>query len=321
MNRRSIAAFCGALALLLSGCRPSLLPLSQVPQGVYSLDTMPDTPQDDPVIRELTTPSFYLVESGALMAGVAQLPEDVTGQYAGQYSIPADAQRGYAFRITLDSLTWEDGTDLTAQQLSQALADEPWLAGSQALREGWEQPATEIISLKDAGFSSMEEAKSHGYHRFYVNLNMFWGLDAGWVSITDNTRLQDYAMPAGLLEYYVTGSWLYQQYLADGRDYARWQDQYLGVSADPSEKASQADLGLLVTGQRELVLICQDPTTASWIANRLCDLTPLRSDGKILSYGPYRVAEVTGNQITLERNPAWSDQNAYPADTIVCTAS
>lgn len=217
---------------------------------------------DSQTLPNATIPPLYEVTENGFVSGAAQLPEDVTAAYRGSYGIPADAERGYAFRVTLSS-------PVTARELSESLADALWIAGIAEYAQGRERVSEDIVSLEEAGFSSVSEAERGGYHRFYVNLEDFWGLDAGWQPTTDRTRFLDYAMPSGLPEMYVTAGYIYQTYLADGGEFDYLQAQFVGVAAEMLIPTEPEDVGILITGEQELVVIAAEPTTSGMVAYRL----------------------------------------------------
>lgn len=317
--KKSPIAFVLILTLLLSGCRASA-PAAQADSGmIYRMDTMPAEPRDEETIRQLTLPGLYDLADGAFIPGIAQLPVDVTADYRGSYGIPMDADRGYAFQIVLNDVCWNDGSALTAQALYKSMEQEienyQWIAGVTELCQGWERESTNVISLEEAGFSSVNDAQEKGYHRFYVDLGNFWGLEAGWVSAASRERIRDYAMLSGVTELFVTGGYLYRYYLAEGMDYDRWQPEYVGVTADPENRMTMEDVGVLVTGEKDFIIITAEPATAGMIAGRLMELIPA-GDG---AYGPYYVASVSAEAIVLEENPFWSgDRSDYPVHRIEC---
>ena len=322
------------LCLSLAGCmqvsataEPTDVPVST---AVYYMDALPgswdagsaQTPEEE-YLHRLTNPPLYSVADGQIVPGIAQLPEDVTAEYRGIYGVPADADRGYAFRVTLDSLCWEDGTAVSASEVLAAVEDRIgeylWLAGAAEFDQGWERETANVISLEEAGFDSAAAAREAGYHRFYVDMEHFWGLEDGWSSASDRTRVQDYAMPAGLLEMYVTSGYLYEQYLADGMSYDHLQAEFLGVSAQPDDRMTMEDVGILMTGEKEFVVIVAEPVTVSVAAERLSGLYPVKQGADSAAYGPYRIASAGAEEIVLERNPFWQGDTAeYPADRILC---
>lgn len=326
--------FAMALAVMLTGCTAvsaATVPETQpeIRTAVRYMDTLPDDwsagaklTEETEYLRSLTATAFYTLENGALSAGLAAMPEDVTGEYAGSYGIPDGARRGYAFRIALDDrVRWEDGTAVTADDvlltLSAQLADYLWIANAEGYLEGRERETDEVISLRDAGFATAAAAREAGYTRFYVDAANLWGLEAGWESITDRTRLRDYAMPDGLNELYVTPAYLYRDYLAEGKALEYLQSAFLGVTRNRADVLTEADVGILKTGEHELLLITQEPATALTVASRLAALYLPRETGG--SYGPYRVAASGEEQLVLERNAYWQcDTAPYPADVILC---
>lgn len=348
--KRPLAVILAALCLSMTGCMKvsaATVPTEAEAAAICYMDTLPgnwsvesaQTPEKE-YLRQLTTTALYRVENGEMAAGLASLPEDVTAEYRGTYGIPSDAQRGYAFRVSLDErVSWEDGAAVTADDvlfaaekllLSESCAqDHLWIAGAEEFARNWERTTDHVVSLEEAGFESVTDAQEAGYNRFYVDMANFWGLEAGWISADSRARVQDYAMPAGLNEMYVTSGYLYSQYLAQGRNYDYLQAEFIGVSAEPENRMTMEDVGILMTGEREFVVIAREPVTVQVAAERLSKLCLLKRElyGEVYatsadtycSYGPYRVVSASAEEIVLERNPFWQrDTAAYPADRIVC---
>lgn len=300
-------------------------------------DISPLTPatEEKLFLRGLTTaPLYTLSPDGSWMPLLAAaLPEDVTAEYAGSFDIPADAQRGYAYRIQLhENARWEDGTVITADDVVYSVrklfenehtsAHWQFLAGAAAIGSGKLHTGSDIISLKDAGFSGVTEAWNAGYMDFYLDTEGFWGLDSGWKPISDRIRLRDFAMPGGLDEYFVTPAYLYRYYLMDGAISSRDQTEFVGICSKAGNPYTSDDLGVLAAGDRELILLTQSPMTAATLMQKLEELFLFRSDaaeGQLLSYGPYRIISSDTEQILLEPNPHWwgeADQRGY--DRICC---
>ena len=283
-----------------------------------------NTPEKE-FLRNLTATKCYRLSADGsqwLPELAAALPADVTAEYAGTYGIPANARRGYAFRIDLnEQACWEDGTPITADDLWFSLnlrqdgALFTSLANARAWLTGREKQTENVISLEEAGFENVRAAKDAGYTEFYVDTSAFWGLDGGWKSVSDQSQLRDYAMPSGLNEYFVTSAYLYRYYLADGQTFARYQSQFVGVTADQEDRMTLEDVGFVITGDRQVVLILAEPTTASSLALELEDLDLVReslwgdayatSPETYSACGPYRVVSAGTEEILLERNPRW----------------
>lgn len=295
-----------------------------------------DTPEKE-FIRDLTSAKLYRLSgdgSAVLPELAAALPRDVTAEYAGTYGISANARRGYAFRIDLnEKACWEDGKAITAEDLLFSLGllqEEPFfasLANARSYLAGREKRTENVISLDAAGFATVREAKDAGYTEFYVDLGSFWGLEAGWKSVSDQTQIRDYAMPGGLNEYFVTPAYIYSQYLADGKSFARYQSEFVGVTADLNDRLTFEDVGFFATGERQITLILTEPTTVTALAlklevlhlfrEELWDDTYGTSPETYSACGPYRIVSAGIEEILLERNPNWwGEEGEY--DRILC---
>lgn len=312
----------GALALILAlGLTAGAASAAAVETAVAVCYV--DAGDREQILRSLTTAPLYTAADGEMVPCLAELPVDVTAEYAGNeiFGIPADAERGYAFKIALRSdVFWDDGRAVNSedvlQTLQMLLEDYNWICNARGYLQGWERPAESVVSLGEAGFDSVEAAEAAGYSRFYLDVEQFWGLDAGWESITDRTRIVDYAMPEGLSERYVTPAYLYRNYLAAGTSLSWYQRRFVGV-AQTKELLTLSDVGLLANGEFELVVITQEATTARTVAARLAQLQ-LYSENES-SYGPYRIISADADEILLERNACWQGNAAeYPADTLRC---
>lgn len=295
--------------------------------AVREMDNLPtdwnpleaDSPEAE-FIQNLTGGGMYRVSHDGKMisSDLAFMPEDVTAEYAGHYGVPETAVRGYAYRISLnEDACWDEGTPITADDwvfsgrklLESGSETMLILANAKAYRNG-ETHDPKIIPLASAGYESVAAAQEAGITEFYVDVEHYWGLGEGWRSVKDITRLEDPAMTRGYPEMYVSAAWLYDRYLADERPYAYFQGEFLGIAGEETPVTLE-DVGLLKTGDHELVLILEEPETVSSLAVKLCDFcliregSTYRSAAGSASYGPYRVAEVTSTGIRLERNPSW----------------
>lgn len=314
-------------------------PLPTEPQPVVAVHYMDNLPQSwDPLSEQTAETEFLQDLTGEGLYGLsadgseiipgraAALPVDVTAEYVDQYNVPAGASRGYAFRIDLNQAAcWEDGTPITADDylisLEMLLAEGTrgaeflFLANVQGILTGKERPAESITSLLDAGYSSVAAAKEAGATEFYLDMEVFWGLGEGWQPLDDRTRYRDYAMPAGLNEQFVSAAYLYDTYLADEEDYSYLQTEFVGISADLDSKLTFQDVGIQKTGDYQITLILDQPTTAEALALKLADYPLLTGDG--LSCGPYRVVSADAQLIELARSENWwGDAAEYTADIL-----
>lgn len=311
---------------------PIYVAVAKLPGIPENLDPLGEESPGKQELLELISEPLFRLEAGTPMpAQAAELPVDVTAEFAGQYSIPANARRGYAFAITLrEGAAWESGEPVTVadwyfvmEKLLERDAFPLELANYQAYLWGDTLPAEKIISLMDAGFSSAMEAEAAGYSDFYVETETFWGLDGtGWYRITDKTRLFDSSIPSGCEEMYVTPAYLYRRYLADG-PLAIFQAEFVGIPAEPGKQLTWDQVGLVADEDR-LVLILQEPSTPEFVAWKLTGLYPVEAqsyDGTaaVPACGRYRVAEATETEILLEPNPAWKWED-IEFETVRCVA-
>lgn len=306
---------------------------ADIVSAVRTVDTLPSnwnplTPGEGKQwFLTMTTAPVYTLTNGEWEPVLAAaLPEDVTADYAGTYGIPADAPGSYAYRILLnDSACWEDGAAITADDYlfstQKLLEDEEnrsnwtFLANAEAALSEEVQPGDAIISLRSASFTSMQEARAAGHTEFYVDTTRFWGLEGGWRSISDRSRLQDFAMPSGMDERFVSPAYLFARYLADGAENSRLQREFIGISEAAGKPFTMEDLGIIPVSSHELVLILQQPAAPSVLMERLETLFLFREScwGKDFAtspetycgYGPYRITAADPDQIILEPNPNW----------------
>lgn len=339
MNKRIFPILILILALMLPigvSATESNVPEKRI-EGYYEIESIPGSwnPMGEPteeaqLLLSLTADRLYVLSADGktLTASLAaDLPQDVTAEFAGNYGIDENSSRGYAFRIVLDAnARWEDGTPVTAGDLVFTLNQHidrdtlgMELANLQAFRSGAEKPDGEIISLRDAGFSSIEAAERAGYTAFYVDTEVFWGLTSGWVSINDRTRLKDSAIPSGITEMYISGAYLYDRYLRSGSPLSRYQAEFVGISAS-SELVQREDIGLIAEHDSSFVLILEVPTTAEALALKLSSFIPLReskfaadyatSTATYCSSGRWRIAAVTENTVELVPNEFYHGKTA-----------
>ena len=303
--------------------------LAPIRIGVGQLDQIPEswnpleeTDANSKAILEYTAePLYRCTAQGVELGQAVEMPVDVTAEFAGSYGISPYATRGYAFAVELrPGLRWEDGSAVTVTDwvytleqrlLAGTLSLEP--ANYDAFLRGDTHPATEIISLMDAGYDSLEAAQAAGIQDFYLDAGGFWGLDTGWLRISDRTRLLDRAMPSGCEEMYVTPAYLYREYLGENGSQTMFQTEFLGVPAQPGEQLTLSDVGLLAQDNR-LILILREPATVNHVALGLADLYPIplgvaaETYGTLENYrscGPYRVESADKQTVVLVPNPQW----------------
>lgn len=287
--------------------------------------------EEQKFLRSLTGGGMFRVKNRSVESELVTGYEDVTAEYAGSYGVPETAVRGYAFRITLSQdACWDDGTPITAddwiysghQMLNMEGSDTLLILANAAGYRNGENRNNQIVPLAEAGYGSVAAAQEAGITQFFVDVEHYWGLGEGWRSVRDITRLEDPAMTRGCAEMYVSAAWLYDRYLADERPYAYFQGEFLGIAGEGTLLTLE-DVGLLKTGDHELVLVLEEPDSATALAVRLADFcliregTSYRSAMGSASCGPYRIAEASAEAIRLEKNPNWWGE-AGQYDEVLC---
>ena len=295
--------------------------LNRVPTGWNPLDPVDE---NQGKVLELTSqPLYRLTEGGVVPEQAAELPVDVTAEFAGSFGISPLASRGYAFAIQLrPELYWDDGRAVTVTDWLYTMENLLRLdrfpleiAGYAAYLRGDTHPAEQIVSLMDAGYTSAMEAEAAGIADFYLD-SMYWGLEEGWFRITDKTRLFDEAIPSGCEEMYVTPAYLYREYLSSDGAESMFHAEFVGIPVQAGEPLSMADVGLLIRDNR-LILILEEPATPTHVALSLCGLYPVPTGADAAGYGtaatyrscgPYRVEMAGKNEILLVPNEYWAGE-------------
>lgn len=328
---------------------PTAPPEPDIISAIHTVSELPDnwspfTPDTEEKLwlRKNTSAPVYTFTADGIWEPVlvTALPEDVTAEYAGTYGIPASAQTGYAFRIQLrKDARWEDGLLITADDyifsIQRLLEDEEnrpnwtFLAYAEEALSGTKKPGSEIIPLRDAKLSNIQDALDAGFTDLYIDTSRFWGLEGGWCPISDRTRMQDFAMPSGMDERFVSPAYLYTYYLAEGKENSRLQDRFIGFCKPQDEVFTMDDLGILKINSFELVFLLDEPVTLSTFIQKFENLFLFResywgkkyasSPDTYCSYGPYRITVKEKDHVILEPNEFWFGEPVSDAfDRIIC---
>lgn len=340
-------------------------PVPQEPRYVFR-DSMTAVPRNfdphnwtsdsDRYVLELTAPGLYAIGlGGALLPEMAASePVDVTAEFAGNetYGVPTEAGEGYAFTIDLHpDAVWEDGTPINAETYADSmkkLLDSArknsraavFCGGTLAIANAGdyymqdEAGKVTYLTLEEAGYASVSDAQADGLTRFYLDMDSFWNLDCGWLPITDETLYRDEAVAEGSDEDYVSASYLYQTYLAEGAAFSAYQRFYVGIPERSVPVTDWADVGFFASGEYQITLVLEKPVAAEYLMYSLTSsfLVPEMYDGvdygtsaeRYLSTGPYRLAQAGEFGVIFERNESWygytdgRHEGQYQTTDIVC---
>lgn len=278
----------------------------------------------------------------------ASEPVDVTEQIKAEhpeFGIPESATKGYAYTIDLNpDAVWEDGTPINADTYvysMQRLLDpklknyraSDYYDGNFAIAG-----AKAFANQGDAAFDgalgkTVDEFIAEGgkVEDLYVNIKDFWGIETedgkGFVSIQDETLIRDPAVEEGKDEDYVSGKYLYENYLANGAQYESYQAEYLGTATVFEEGMDFANVGLFKSGDYQITLVLEKSLTgfyllynltSNWIVKEDLYEANLKPTGDTFtstyntsvattsSYGPYKLVNYEADKnMHFARNENW----------------
>ena len=227
---------------------------------------------EDSLILDIISPPFYGFKVNSAKNGYSVFPEmasempmDVTGEYVGSYGV-AEGESAKAWRIALNpDAVWDNGTKITADDYIYSMQQllNPKMLNRRA--DSYYDGDFSIVNAKnylyagqmayaalgDASASALLEAGED----VYVDMFNFWGLEGcvdadgnetpQYVSVTDDVLYRDVAVEDETAdEAWVSGKYLYENYLAEDAPYAEYAAENL-ATASVMEGAAWEDVGLV----------------------------------------------------------------------------
>ncbi len=256
--------------------------------GTSGMDWNPHTweTSDDSLLLDMQTVGFYAFYLNEDKTGYAILPEaaadypvDVTAEYVGQLGVK-EGETGKAWRIALNpDMAWMDGTKITAddyvysmqQQLNPKMLNrraDSYYAGDMVVYNAKNYLYAGKTTY-DLITASAEDLVAAG-ETVYINWADMWGMagagsvDADgnpapqYVSIADETLYRDPAVAEGEAEAWISGKYMYDNYLAAGQVYAGYQGSYM-YTAKIAEGAAWDEVGLKKIDDYTIDLILEKP--------------------------------------------------------------
>lgn len=237
---------------------------------------------EDSAILDYISAGFYAFALNSTGTGwsvvcemAAELPQDVTAEYVGQFGIEAgDSLK--AWKIVLNpNACWEDGTPINADSYIYSYKEllDPLMKNRRAdslyagdfiiygAKEYFYQGQTSYNAI---GSSVADFVAAGGNEAdLYVDMS-FWGVTSpdgtGYASITDDTMVRDPAVEdETAAEAYVSGKYLYDTYLNDAAPYADYGADYLCEKVAYEDNYSWDNVGIIKTGEYELVFVSTLP--------------------------------------------------------------
>lgn len=321
---------------------------------------------DDSAILDYISSGFYTFNLNPTLDGwsvscemAAELPVDVTAEYVGSYGI-SEGETGKAWKIALNQAAcWEDGTPINADSyiysymelLDPAMKNrraDSLYAGDFQIVGAQNYFYQGQVSYSPLGMSVADYVANGGdVNALYVDAANFWGVtdDAGngYLSVTDDTMYRDAAIEdETAAEAYVSGKYLFDTYLNTGAAYEAYASDYVCVAVAYEDNYSWDNVGIIKTGDYELVFITVSPienpnyyvpynlsstymvyeplwescktyfnaegetVTADSDDITLITTNYCTSAETTMSYGPYKLTYFElDKQYTLERNETW----------------
>ena len=205
---------------------------------------------DDSDILGMLVSSFYAFKLNSDKTGYSIVPEmaadypvDVTAEYVGQYGIE-EGEEAKAWRIALrQDIKWNDGTPINADDFVYSMQQQlnPKMLNRRA--DSWYDGTFSIVNAKNylyAGGATYDLITgSEGPDAdLYVDMYGFWNLkgcvDADgnecpqYVSINDEVKYRDVGVTdENDPEAWVSGKYIYDNYLAAGQKYEAYATQYV----------------------------------------------------------------------------------------------
>lgn len=231
----------------------------------------------------------------------AELPIDVTEDVKkidnNKYGIPESATKGYAYKIKLNpNAKWSNGEAINAdtwiysakklfdpQLLNYRATDAYAGAFSIANAENYAKAGQQkIINFAPIGMTVEEYIEQGGkVEDLYVDMSEFWNMSAAdggdYASVTDDTMVRDPGVSADDPEAYVSGKYLYENYLAPGKIYADYAGYYLGTAEIYvfDKDYSFDNVGIYKTGDYEITIVLSKSLTDFYLLYYIGGWAPL----------------------------------------------
>lgn len=242
-----------------------------------------ETSDDSNIVGFVTDDFYYFVPNSTLdgyaivLGMAADYPEDVTSDYVGSYGIAAgDTAKAFKIRLRED-LVWEDGTPINAdtymysyqEMLSPLMLNrraDSLYAGTSSIygAEAYLKQGSSSLTFHSLGELG-QSVDDFDPSELYVDMANFWAVlgpdGSNYASILDETEVRDEAVAEGEDEDYVSGKYLYDNYLAPGAPYEAYAADYVGTVEEVSYAAGASfdSVGIIKTGDYELVYIYNNP--------------------------------------------------------------
>ena len=321
--------------------------------------------QSDRVILDYISSGFYTFVLNSDMSGyslalelAADVAQDVTAEYVGKFGV-AEGETGKAWRIPLkQDITWDDGTKITAADFEYSIKEllnpktknrraDSYYAGDFVVYN-----AKNYLYAGETAYDLITDTAENliaAGNDVYLDMD-FWGMTGAvdaeentcpkYVNITNDVMYRDAGVEEGNDEAWVSAKYIFDNYLAEGKQYNGYAAQYL-YTASIAPETSWDDVGFKVIDDYTIDFILAKPIEEAtfyipynlgssylvkkdlyesckkfWDAdgkevdNEEAAATITTTYGKTLettaSYGPYKLTSYElDKEYTLSRNDEW----------------
>ena len=321
--------------------------------------------QSDRVILDYISSGFYTFVLNSDMSGyslalemASDVAQDVTAEYVGKFGV-AEGETGKAWRIPLKKdITWDDGTAITAADFEYSIKEllnpktknrraDSYYAGDFVVYN-----AKNYLYAGETAYDLITDTAENliaAGNDVYLDMD-FWGMTGAvdaeentcpkYVNITNDVMYRDAGVEEGNDEAWVSAKYIFDNYLAEGKQYNGYAAQYL-YTASIAPETSWDDVGFKVIDDYTIDFILAKPIEEAtfyipynlgssylvkkdlyesckkfWDAdgkevdNEEAAATITTTYGKTLettaSYGPYKLTSYElDKEYTLSRNDEW----------------
>lgn len=333
-----------------------------------SMDWNPHTweTNDDNSLLSMITMGFYDIVLNADKTGyaiipemAAELPVDVTAEYVGKFGVE-EGETDKAFRIALNQdATWQNGEKITAddyiysmqQQLNPKMLNrraDSYYAGDMIVYN-----AKNYLYAGKTSYDKIADTAENliaAGNDVYLDMS-FWGVVGApdsegnaapqYVSVADDTMYRDAGVEdENADEAWVSAKYIFETYLAEGKQYNSYAADYLYTATIAPETAWE-DVGLIKVDDYTIDLVLEKPVEESafympynlgsnWLVYKplyeecktffdangkeveteeeaaTVSTDYCKSLEKTIGYGPYKMTYFElDKQISFERNEEW----------------
>ena len=278
------------------------------------------------------------------------MPVDVTEQIKAMegnpYKIPESATKGYAYTIDLNkNAVWQDGTPINAdtyvysmkQLLDPAMKNyraTDYFANnlSIAFAENYYYQGSTSYSIQNMTAQQLLDS-GLTIDQIYINIKDFWNMTTAdgkdYVCAADETLHRDPGVAEDDPEAYISGKYLWDNYIGPGASYHGYGADYLATAKEYAADFSFDNVGIFKSGDYQITIVFSKSLagfnllynlSGNWIVYQpYYDACKSQVEGTdawtttyntsvetTMSYGPYKLTQFQSDKsMRFEKNETW----------------